>query len=156
GSCAGETATSTTTTVTAPSTTTSSTAPPTGPTTVSSTVSTSTATVSSTTLLTSTTTTTLLPSSLPAVSLTGCAQSGYIAPVTIGSQTFGLIVDSGSTTLGVGAASCAGCVEIGVSPLYTAGASATDVGATTGEMFGDGTSWAGTVFRDEVSLATSS
>jgi Eukaryotic aspartyl protease len=157
GSCAGETSTSTTTTTVATSSsTTSSMAPATGPITVTSTVSTSTTTVSSTTLTTSTTTTTVLPSSLPTVSLTGCAQSGYVAAVTIGPQTFALIVDSGSTTLGVAAAACAGCAGRGVSPLYTPGASATDVGLTTGETFGDGASWSGTVFRDEVSLATNS
>jgi hypothetical protein len=79
-----------------------------------------------------------------------------VAPVTIGSQTFGLIVDSGSTTLGVAGSGCKGCAGAGVSPLYTAGPSATDVGLTTGETFGDGSSWSGTVFRDEVSLGTSS
>src|SRR5262245_13569771 len=143
GTCAGATAPTSTTTTTSSSTT-SSTAAATGP------VPTSTAMVSST-VSTSTTTSTTLP---PSVALTGCAQSGYVAPVIIGSQTIGLIVDSGSTTLGVAATACAGCAGAGVSPLYTPGASATDVGLTTGETFGDGASWSGTVFRDEVSLAT--
>src|SRR5262249_4495641 len=62
-------------------------------------------------------TTTLPPSSVPNVSLTGCATAGYVAPITIGSQNFSVLVDSGSTTLGVGSTACAGCA--GISPLYT-------------------------------------
>src|SRR5262249_33587412 len=119
GTCAGATASTgtTTTTVIASSSTTSSMVPATGPTKPTST------TIESATVATSTTTPTTL---LPSVALTGCAQSGYVAPVHIGSQTFGLIVDSGSTTLGVAATGCTGCVGAGVSPLYTAGAGATD------------------------------
>src|SRR5262249_15603770 len=131
--CAGTPSTSTTTTtVTVPGNTTSTTASATGPT---------------------PTPTTLPTSSLPAVSLTGCASSGYVAPVTVGSQTFALVVDSGSTTLGVAATACAGCARAGVSPLYSAGPDATDLAIMTSETFGDGSSWSGTVFRDGVSLA---
>ncbi len=125
--CAGAATSTTTTTVTAPRSTTSSMGPA--------------------------TTTTTLPSSLPTVSLAGCASSGYVAAVTIGAQAFALIVDSGSTTLGVAATACTGCAGAGVSPLYAPGPTAVGLGLTRSETFGDGSSWSGTVFRDSVSLA---
>ena len=102
----------------------------------------------------STTSSTLPQSSLPTVSLTGCATAGYVAPVTIGSQNFAVVVDSGSTTLGVGSTACAGCT--GISPLYTPGPSATDLGATASETFGDNSSFSGEIIRDDVSLAGNS
>jgi hypothetical protein len=108
----------------------------------------------STTTTSMPTTTTPPQSSLPTVSLTGCASSGYVAPVTIGSQNFAVVVDSGSTTLGVGSTACAGCA--GIAPLYTPGPGATAVGATASETFGDNSSFSGSIFRDDVSLAGNS
>ena len=101
------------------------------------------------------TTTTTLPSSAaaPSVSLSGCATSGYAAPVTIGSQTFDLVADSGSTTLAVASTACrtADCAVL--SPLYSPGATATRVGTTTSATYGDGSHWFGRIFTDLVSPA---
>src|SRR5262249_6504297 len=121
-----------------------------------STTTTTVAGASSTTSIPSTggPTTTLAPSSLPSVSLTGCATAGYVAPLIIGSQDFAVVVDSGSTTLGVASTGCAGCA--GISPLYTPGPSATDLGATASETFGDLSSFSGEIVRDEVSLGGNS
>ena len=105
----------------------------------------------SSTIPTGTPTTTLPPSSVPNVSLTGCATSGYVAPLTVGSQDFAVVVDSGSTTLAMGSTACAGCT--GISPLYTPGPGATDLGVTASETFGDNSSFSGEVIRDSVSLA---
>src|SRR5579862_2293821 len=84
-------------------------------TTSSTTTTTITMTGSTTTSTTQTsTTTTTVP--LAIITLSGCAVSGYTAPLVIGTQTFDLIADSGSATLGVASAACPTCT--GVSPLY--------------------------------------
>jgi hypothetical protein len=115
-----------------------------------STTTTTVAGVSTTSIPSGGPTTTLPPSSVPNVSLTGCATAGYVAPLTIGSQDFAVVVDSGSTTLAVGSTACAGCT--GISPLYTPGPGATDLGVTASETFGDNSSFSGEIIRDSVSL----
>jgi hypothetical protein len=52
-----------------------------------------------------------------AIPLTGCVGLGYSVPVTIGSQSFALSVDTGSTDLAVAQSTCTDC---GVSPEYAA------------------------------------
>ncbi|MBY0274233.1 A1 family peptidase [Candidatus Binatia bacterium] len=91
------------------------------------------------------------PAVLAMVGLSGCAASGYTAPVTIGTQTFDLIADSGSTTLAVASTGCASCT--GVSPLYAPGSTATDLSSTVSSTYGDGSGWSGAVFSDLVSLS---
>jgi hypothetical protein len=103
------------------------------------------------TTTTSTTTTSTTSSTVPLaiVSLSGCAVSGYTAPIVIGTQSFDLIADSGSTTLAVASTACPTCT--GVSPLYGPGATAMDQGTTATATFGDGSGWMAEVFSDLVS-----
>src|ERR1019366_350186 len=58
------------------------------------------------------------PHSVVAIPLIGCTQGAYLAKVDIGSQTFQLELDTGSTTSGVASAKCKSC---GVLPLYAPG-----------------------------------
>jgi Eukaryotic aspartyl protease len=80
------------------------------------------------------------------------ATDDYTANVTIGSQTFSLIVDTGSTTTVVAAASCEQCVSAGVSPLYTPGSTAKDTGNHTSGMYVDFSAWDGEIYVDQVGL----
>jgi hypothetical protein len=73
----------------------------------------------------------------------------YIAPVQIGTQSFSLIVDTGSTTLGVASTACTGCP---VDPKYTPGASAMDQMTTSQSIYGDMSGWHAENFADNVSL----
>jgi hypothetical protein len=87
-----------------------------------------------------------------AVPLSACSNLAYVAPVTIGTQTFPLLVDTGSSTLGVAGAACTTCGA--ATPLYAPGASATDQNATGDEEYATG-SWAGEIWSDAVSLGPS-
>ena len=91
------------------------------------------------------------PAAFPIVTLSGCAASGYTAPVAIGTQSFDLVADSGSTTLGVASTGCTSCT--GVSPLYSPGMTAMDLGTTASSTYGDGSGWSGEVFSDLASLS---
>jgi hypothetical protein len=82
------------------------------------------------------------------VPLTGCAGPGYAATFEVGSQTFALTVDTGSGTLAVASASCAGC---GVSPTYSPGPSGMDQQKQTSDTYVLG-SWNGEVYSDSVQL----
>jgi len=83
---------------------------------------------------------------LVVVPLTGCATTTYSAPVKIGSGTYQLIVDTGSTSTAVAANTCSNCT--GVSPLY--GNSGTNQNVPASSTFADGTGWNGTVYSDTV------
>src|SRR5579862_1690201 len=64
-----------------------------------------------------------VPKGLVTIPLGGCIPE-YTAEVTIGGkQVFNLVVDTGSTTLGVASNTCSNCT--GIKPLYTPGVSAT-------------------------------
>jgi hypothetical protein len=90
------------------------------------------------------------------VPLTGCNEGAYLAEVEIGSQSFELMVDTGSGTLAVASTTCATC---GVSPLYTPGPQAVDDDASVMDIYGDGLDasggsgggWIGEVYTDRVS-----
>jgi len=73
----------------------------------------------------------------------------YEAELTIGDQTFAMDIDTGSTTIGVAAATCRSCG--GITPQYspTTGVSQ---GETASTMYEDGSGWSGTIYRDTVSL----
>jgi hypothetical protein len=82
------------------------------------------------------------------VPLFSCVPTIYTAAVTIGSaQTFQLLVDTGSTTLGVAASSCTSC---GVEPVYKPGSTAVDQNEQADAEYGLG-SWQGEVYQDAVS-----
>lgn len=85
--------------------------------------------------------------------LTGCPQSGYKAPFSVGGSSFALTVDTGSSDVGVISASCANCGSI--TPVYTPGSSATDEHDTDGISYSSGQSWTGEVYSDTFSPGAS-
>jgi hypothetical protein len=90
--------------------------------------------------------------SLVAVPLSSCIPTVYTMPVTLGgTQHFEMVLDTGSTTLGVAATGCS-CGP--ASPLYTPGSTATDEKKTASSQYGSG-SWSGEIYQDTVSLGTS-
>jgi hypothetical protein len=77
----------------------------------------------------------------------------YAADVAIGgAQTFRVVVDTGSTSLGIAGSGCASC---GVQPLYAPGTSAVDQKQTATSQFGSG-SWSGEIYQDSVAMKPAS
>jgi alpha-tubulin suppressor-like RCC1 family protein len=77
------------------------------------------------------------------VPLTGCPFIGYNAPVTVGGQSFQLVIDTGSTDTAVALSTCTNC---GVSPEYSpaSGTCSGTVSDTYGiSVSGSATSWSG-------------
>ncbi len=91
------------------------------------------------------------PSGLVAVPLTTPGELVFTAPMKFGTQSFNMLVDTGSSSTGVAATSCTNC---GVSPAYTPGGGATDQHATASSTFGDGTGWSGEVYADTAAIGT--
>ncbi|HEY1549812.1 MAG TPA: pepsin-like aspartic protease [Kofleriaceae bacterium] len=77
----------------------------------------------------------------------------YTAMVSIGSQTFALVVDTGSSTTVVASTACTSCTL--VSPLYSPGQTAKDTGDTTSGMYIDLGDWDGEIYIDQVGLGDS-
>jgi hypothetical protein len=75
----------------------------------------------------------------------------YTAPLTIGSQTFQVDVDTGSTTTGVAESACTSSCG-GVSPLYAPGTAAVDTQHTAQTQYADGSGWSGEVWTDAIGL----
>jgi hypothetical protein len=91
-------------------------------------------------------------SGVVSIALSSCVPTVYTAPVTLGaSQTFQMLVDTGSTTLGVAANGCA-CGA--ASPVYTPGSTATDQKQTATSQYGSG-SWSGEIYLETVSMGAS-
>ncbi len=87
-----------------------------------------------------------------AVPLTGCYET-HTLPVTIGAaQTFHLNLDTGASTLGVAATTCAACASAGVTPLYSPGEGATDLMKPETLMYAPGFGWSGEAWQDAVSI----
>lgn len=91
----------------------------------------------------------------------GCPQVDFSADVSIGGQTFGLLLDTGSTTLAVASSSCALADDgsgarrpCGVTRWYDPAASSTEtyLGYSASGHYGDGSQWSGTVYRDNVQI----
>lgn len=74
----------------------------------------------------------------------------YTASVKIGTQTFDLDTDTGSTTLGVAATACATCTS--VTTKYTPGATAADQHTKSSSTYADNTGWKAENFSDDVSF----
>jgi hypothetical protein len=85
---------------------------------------------------------------MAAIPLASADGTYYTAQVTIGSQKFAMVVDTGSSTAAVAGSSCSGC---GVTPLYTPGSSATDTHTPATAQYGSG-SWMGEIFKDRLGL----
>ena len=78
--------------------------------------------------------------------LTGLSQGiTYTANSTIGSQTFDVVVDTGSTSLAVAGQSCSNC---NTSNLYSLGG--TDQDTTSSSTYGYGTAWTADKYSDQV------
>jgi hypothetical protein len=82
------------------------------------------------------------------IPLSACYPEVYTATTTIGNQNFDLLIDTGSTTLGVAAT---GCSCGGVSPVYSSGATAVDQHQTCNSQYASG-QWSGEIYADDVSL----
>jgi hypothetical protein len=92
-------------------------------------------------------------SGLIAIPLLACDPVVYAAEITIGgSQTFQLVLDTGSTTLAVAAAGCSSCTDAGVSALYEPGPTAVDQKATATATYGAlaPSGWSGEIYEDTV------
>jgi Eukaryotic aspartyl protease len=83
------------------------------------------------------------------VPLTGCGGPGYAASFAIGSQTFELSVDTGSSTLAVASTLCSNC---DVSPSYAPGPKATDDKEQISQTYAIG-SWDADIYTDSVQLS---
>lgn len=84
------------------------------------------------------------------VPLSGCVSVVFHAPITIGTQSFSMLVDTGSSTTAVAGASCATCG--GSDPTYVPGAAAQNQHQVVTAVYGSG-SWTGGTYSDEVSFA---
>jgi hypothetical protein len=92
------------------------------------------------------------PKGLVTVPLSGCVPT-YTAGVQIGGgQTFQLVLDTGSTTLGVASSTCTDC--FGLTPLYTPGATAVDQHQTAMSEYESGNTWSGEIYEDTVGTGT--
>ncbi len=89
------------------------------------------------------------PAGLVAVPLTATGALVFTAPMKFGTQSFDMLVDTGSSSTGVAATSCTNCE---VSSTYTPGSGATDQHATASSSFGDGTSWSGEAYADTAAI----
>ena len=88
---------------------------------------------------------------VPLTTPTGQDQGAfYAASLTIGSTSFALDLDTGSTVTGIAGATCTTCT--GVSPLYTPSASAMDQHKTDMASYADGSGWSGEIYADMVGL----
>ena len=81
--------------------------------------------------------------------LTSIESVSYTANITVGSQTFDVIVDTGSTTLGIAGSTCSNC---NVTPAYTPGSTATDQHSTSTAVYGDMSMWMAENFSDQVAV----
>lgn len=79
------------------------------------------------------------------VDLTGCPQEGYVGTFSMGGAPVSLVIDTGSSDIGVAGASCSGC---DVSPVYTPSPSAQDLGSRVSITYASGDGWSGEAWRD--------
>ena len=89
-----------------------------------------------------------LPPGVAHLRMSGCSQHDYFAMVSVGGDTFSLLLDSGSTMMAVANASCADC---GDADRYHA-ATGRDTGVAVSSKYADGSGWSGSVFSDQVAM----
>ena len=92
------------------------------------------------------------PAANNAIPLSTPNGSYYTANVSIGSQMFVLDIDTGSTTTGVAASGCTTCANVGITDLYSPGSTATTANRAVHTSYGDGSTWSGTIYTDQVGL----
>ena len=87
------------------------------------------------------------------VPLSACAPF-FAANVSVGGQSFRLLVDTGSTTTAVASASCSNCGPVGTSGGYQPGPNVPRSQTTASTTYGGGSGkgWSGPVLEDSVSL----
>jgi hypothetical protein len=85
--------------------------------------------------------------------LSGCPQAGYTASFSVGGSPFDLVIDTGSSELGIAGSDCSNCS--GVTPLYEPSVSAVNENATTSVSYVSGTGWSGDIFQDSFSAPSS-
>lgn len=87
------------------------------------------------------------------VVLTGCPSRTFWTAVQIGTDTFNLIIDTGSATTAVAGSNCPSCPSA-ITPVYNSksSGSANTIQITITSTYGDGSSWVGTVHSDIVTL----
>jgi hypothetical protein len=73
----------------------------------------------------------------------------YTLDFTLGGQTFGLIVDSGSSSAGVAGSGCSNC---SVNPAYEPSSTATDKNRTADSTYADGSGWSGEIYQDTATM----
>lgn len=89
---------------------------------------------------------------LAAIPLSNPEGAFWGANLSVGSQSFFVQLDTGSTTTAVAGANCATCASVGVSPLYMPGATATDDHQMASSTYVDMSGWSSEVYTDRVSL----
>jgi cathepsin D len=92
------------------------------------------------------------PPGVLAVPLSSCTSDVYSASISVGgTQTFQVIVDTGSSTLGIASSTCTTC---NVTPEYSPGSTAVDQNMMTNIQYASG-SWSGEVYQDQVAVGPS-
>jgi hypothetical protein len=95
-----------------------------------------------------------LPAGVFAIPLTTPADDSglsYIAKVSSSGQTFGLLLDTGSTVVAIAGNPCESCT--GLSPRYTPDSGAVDTHTTDTNVYASGAGYAGEIYTDDVGLA---
>ena len=80
--------------------------------------------------------------------LQGCPEYDFYATVNIGASQVPLLIDTGSSMLGVAGAGCIGCGS--VPAVYQPSPAAQDLGTQVSASYGDGSYWDAIEIRDEV------
>lgn len=85
------------------------------------------------------------------IPLNGCASGDYTAAITLGdTQTFNMIMDTGSSTMAVASNTCSNCNDI--TPTYVPGDTAINEHQTATGAYGAASGWTGAVYSDQVSV----
>lgn len=83
--------------------------------------------------------------------LRGCVLGEYFADVTVGgSQSFSMLIDSGSTTAAIASQSCSSCGKV---DRYNTASGRAD-GRKIGQAYGDGSYWYATIYADAMHFGT--
>jgi len=96
----------------------------------------------------------MLPSGVYAIPLTTPDDSFWAPKLTVGTQTFTMDLDTGSTTTGIAGSTCTNCNAAGgtLSPTYTPSSAAVDQMKTSTTAYVDNSGWSGEIYKDAISL----
>jgi len=93
----------------------------------------------------------------PTVSeMAGCPFADFTAPVRVGSGTFDLLVDTGSSTLALAGSACTTCADGGVSPMWAESSSSINQNRQASGTYGDQSGWVGQIWQDNVHIVDGS